>query len=64
MVKTKTLIFIILIPLLLIGCATTFEEKEYRKNKAIVDSAIENSKPRPVINPTTAVISDTVRRGR
>ncbi|MCX5697568.1 MAG: hypothetical protein NTU54_06360 [Candidatus Omnitrophica bacterium] len=60
--KTELLVFIILIPLLIIGCATTPEEKEYRKNKEIVNSAIQGSKPKPVINSTTAVISETIRR--
>jgi hypothetical protein len=59
MVKIKFLLF--LIPIFLIGCAITPEEKEYRKNKAIVDSAIADSKPKPIINPNTAVISDTIR---
>ncbi|MGD0336368.1 MAG: hypothetical protein ABSB18_04635 [Candidatus Omnitrophota bacterium] len=62
MTTIKLLVFIILIPLLFIGCVTTPEEREYQKNKAIIDSAIQESKPKPVINPTTAVISDTIRR--
>lgn len=55
MVKLIFLVFIVSIPLLLIGCATTAEEKEQQKNKAILESAIQASKPKPVIDKTTAI---------
>lgn len=62
MVKIKALVLIILIPFLLIGCATTPEEKEYQKNRAIVNSAIMEGKLKPIIKPVQAVILDTIRR--
>lgn len=48
MTKIKFLLF--LIPIFLIGCATTSEEKEYRKNKAIVDSAIADSMGEKIVS--------------
>lgn len=59
MTKIKFLLF--LIPFFFIGCATTLEEKEYQKNKAIVDSAIADSKPKLSINSNMVIISDRVR---
>lgn len=61
MTKFKFLAFTILTSLLVAGCATTPEEAEYRKNKAIVDSVIMEAKPKPIIKPSQAVISDTIR---
>jgi len=60
--KMRFIVFSILMSFLIIGCATTPEKGEYQKNKQIIDSAIQEGKPKPVINPTTAVISETIRR--
>ena len=61
----KKLLIVLLASLIsfaLIGCATTPEEKEAQKNRAIVNSAIQEGKPKRLISPFPAIISNASKR--